>query len=175
MPISLYVDFDRLDKVSCEQILFQIQGSGVFGGIERGGFTASLLGGVHYNLFSDGEVQQFTNAVNTSDLFKPIRSACQRAGGSVLWAVYDTLLSSRDAPGAVRHASIASKLQECVTQSLGECDHMYDILCVIFNIFGAIYYNALIDSSLHFSGPEGNERNESDSGMSSSDWNSSKY
>ena len=105
---------------------------------------ASLLGGVHYNLFSDGEVQQFTNAVNTSDLFKPIRSACQRAGGSVLWAVYDILLSTRDAPGAVRHASIASKLQECVTQSLGECDHMYDILCVIFNIFGAIYYNALI-------------------------------
>ena len=94
----------------------------MFGGIERGGFTAALLGGQHYNLFSDGEVQQFVNAANNNDLFKPIRSACQRLGGRVLWAVYDTLLSTRDAPGAVQHGNIASKLQECV-QSQGECDH----------------------------------------------------
>ena len=99
----------------------------MFGGIERGVFTAAILGGKHYNLFSDGEVQQFTTAANNSDLFKPIRSACQRVGGWVLWAVYSTLLSTRDAPGAVQHASIASKLQECVTQSLGECDPVYFI------------------------------------------------
>ena len=94
----------------------------MFGGIERGGFTAALLGGVHFDLFSDREVQQFTDAADNSELFKPIRSACQRLGGVVLWAVYDTLLSTRDKPGAVQHGSIASKLQECV-QSLGECDH----------------------------------------------------
>ena len=95
----------------------------MFGGIERGGFTAALLGGVYYNLFSGGEVQQFTNAADNSDLFVPIRSACQRLGGLVLWAVYDTLLSTKDAPGAVQHGSIASKLQECVNQCLGECYH----------------------------------------------------
>ena len=111
-----------MDKRLCKQILFQIQRSGLFGGIEREGFTAALLGGEHYNLFSDGEVQEFTNAANNSDLFKPIRSACQRVGGQLLWAVYDTLLSTRDSPGAVQHGSIANKLQESVTQSLGECD-----------------------------------------------------
>ena len=124
--VVLSVDFDKLDKRSCEQILFQIQGSGVFSGIERGGFTATLLGGVHYNLFSDREVQQFTNATDNSDLFKPIRNACQRLGPRVLWAVYDTLLSTGDSPGAVQHGNIATKLQECVTQCLamGECDHV---------------------------------------------------
>ena len=126
--VRLSVDFKRLDKHSCEKILFQIEGSGVFAGIERGGFTAALLGGVHYNLFSDGEVLQFTNAVNNSDLFKPIRSACQRLGPQVLWAVYDTLLSTRDVPGAVQHASIASKLRECVqTLAMGECGHGYSM------------------------------------------------
>ena len=95
----------------------------MFSGIERGGFTAALLGGEHYKLFSDREVQQFTNVAVISDLFQPIRSACQRLGGRVLWAVYDTLRSTRDAPGAVQHGGIASKLQECVTQSLGEYDH----------------------------------------------------
>ena len=95
----------------------------MFGGIEREGFNSQLLGGVHYKLFSGGEVQQFTDAVNNSDLFKPIWSACQRVGARVLWAMYDTLLRTRDHPGAVQHGNIASKLQECVTQSLatGEC------------------------------------------------------
>ena len=120
--VCLSVDFDRLDKRLCEQILFKIQGSGVFGGIERGEFTAALLGGEHYKLFSNKEVQQFTNAADNSDLFKPIRSACQRLGGVVLWAIYDTLLSTRDSPGAVQHGSIATTLQ-----SLGECDHGYSV------------------------------------------------
>ena len=120
--LSGSVDFTKLDKPSCEQLLFKLKGSRVFGGIERGGFTAALLGGEHFNLFSDGEVQQLSNAADNSDLFKPILSACQRLGGVVLQAMYDTLLSTRDAPGAVQHGSIAGKLQECV-QSLGECDH----------------------------------------------------
>ena len=123
-----------MDKVSCEQILFQIQGSGIFSGIERGGFTAALLGGEHYNLFSNGEVQQFTNAADNNDLLKPIQSACQRLGGRVLWAVYDTLLSTRDAPGAVQHGNIASKLHECVDQSLGECVMYIYSICAIWTI-----------------------------------------
>ena len=128
--VVLSVDFGRLDERSCKQILFQIEGSGILSGIERGGFTAALLGGEHYNLFSDREVQQFTNAANNSDLFKPIRSACQRLGGWVLWAVYNTLLSTSNSPGAVQHADIASKLQESVFQSLGECDHAcYGVSC----------------------------------------------
>ena len=105
----------------------------MFGGIEtslRGGFTAALLGGVHYKLFSDREVQQFTDAANNSDLFQPIQSACQRVGAPILWAVYDTLLSTRDSPGAVHHGSIASKLQECV-QSMGECDHGYSMSSIV--------------------------------------------
>ena len=123
----LSVDFERLNRQSCEQILFKLKGSDVFGGIERGEFTAALLGGVHYDLFSDKEVQQFTDATNNSDLFKPIWNACQRLGGRVLWAVYDTLLSTKARPGALQHDNIASKLQECV-QPLGESNHRYLIL-----------------------------------------------
>ena len=110
----------------------------MFGGIERVEFTAALLRGVHYDLFSGGEVQQLANAADNMccDLFEPIRSACQRLGGVVLWAVYYTLLSTRNAPGALQHDSIASKLQECVTQSLCESNHRYLILsmeyCAIY-------------------------------------------
>ena len=137
----LSVDFDRLDKVSCEQILFRIKGRGVFSGIERERFNSELLGGEHYKLFNGGEVKEFTDATDNSDLFKPIRSACHRVGARVLWAVYDTLLSTRDSPGAVQHGNIANKLQESVTQSLatGECNHGW---CEVF-IHGAIYMHSL--------------------------------
>ena len=121
--LSDSVDFARLDKSSCERILYQIKGSGKLREIEEGAFKASLLGGEHNNLFSSEEVQQLADAANSSDLFKPIRSACQRLGGVILWAVYDTLRRTRNSPGAVQHDNIASKLQECVNQSLGECNH----------------------------------------------------
>ena len=95
-----------------------IAGDSSHRGIDKVSFCNTLLGD-QYGLFSEVEVDNLTNIQTISDLSTPLLSALKRLGSPVLGAIYDTLVATKDEPGALQHSSIAAALLQCAYQ--GEC------------------------------------------------------
>ena len=110
--------FKKLDRETCVRVWYKlkaISGDGSLQGIDKVSFCNTLLGD-HYGLFNEVEVENLTSIQKNSDLSTPLLSALKRVGSSVLEAVRDTLVATKDEPGALKHSVIADTLLQCATE-----------------------------------------------------------
>jgi hypothetical protein len=106
-------DLLKLDPTTCGRVWYKWKGTYSLDGIELGCFKDFIFG-THSRLFSKEEQDKLYNSSSSSDLDKHIWSALQRLGGHVLWAVYDTLVSTAESAGAQQHSNMANSLLQCM-------------------------------------------------------------